>query len=113
MPDFRYEGINRSGKKERGVIAANHLHGAAAALREKGIVPLSVKEKNALRPGTAPGFGSVTVQRLAEFTRKFAVLTKTDIPISEIFEILAEEDEGLLLPEASKHVAREISLGAP
>lgn len=111
MPEYRYEGIDRAGRKSRGVMNANHREAAAAALREQGLVPISIKEKVKTEPRTVPGFGSVSVQRLAEFTRKFAALAKTDIPISEVFEILAEEESGSLLPEAASHVAREVGLG--
>lgn len=111
MPEYRYEGVTSDGRREKGRISALHRDAATAALRERGLIPTSLKQIEQSQPSTAPGFGSVSVQRLAEFTRKFATLSKTDIPIMETFEILGDEEEGFLLPEACRHVAKEIAAG--
>jgi len=112
VPEFRYECVDRSGKSTKGRLYAESRQGAVVALRERGLIPTNVSELTPVQPGSAPGFGSVSVQRLAVYTRKFAELTKTDIPLSEVFEILAEEEEGTLLPEASRHVASSIATGS-
>ncbi len=111
MPEFRYECVGRDGKRERGSIHARTRQGAVLVLKQRGLVPTSISELTPREPATAPGLGSVSVQRLAVFTRKFAELSRTDIPVSEIFEILAEEEEGTLLPEASRHVAQAVASG--
>lgn len=111
VPDFRYECVDSTGKIAKGRLTADNREGAVIALRERGLIPTNVRELRAAEPTTAPGLGSVSVQRLAVFTRKFAELTSTDIPLSEVFEILADEEEGNLLPEACRHVAKEVAKG--
>jgi type IV pilus assembly protein PilC len=111
VPDYRYECVDRAGKVQKGKLTADSREGAVIALRERGLIPTSVREIQSVRPAAAPGLGSVTVQRLGVFTRKFAELISTDIPLSEVFEILAEEEEGTLLPEACRHVAKEVAKG--
>lgn len=106
-------GRDESGKQVRGRIQAASRRLAVEALRKEGVIPTSLSEIVAVRPSTTPGFGSVSVARLAVYTRKFAQLIKTDIPLSEVFDILAEEEEGVLLPEASEYVARQIGQGTP
>jgi len=113
VPEFRYECVDPSGKLKKGVVTAESRDGAVMSLRERGLIPTLVRELTVKQPVTAPGLGGVSVQRLAVYTRKFAELSKTDIPVSETFEILADEEEGMLLPEASRHVAKEISMGLP
>ena len=106
-------GRDVSGKQVRGRLHAASRELAVEALRKEGVIPISVNEIATLSFGSVPGLGSVSVSRLAVYTRKFAELVKTDIPLSEIFEILAEEEQGTLLPEASRHVAKEIGRGTP
>ena len=107
---FRYECIN-GGIRERGEINADSRDAAVKILKARGWTPTSLVELQHRQPGYAPGVGGVSVSRLAAFTRKFATLSKTDIPITETFEILAEGEEGRLLPEASRHVAQRIATG--
>ncbi len=111
MPDFRYESVNAAGKKTKGVLFAESREGALTSLKNKHLIPTSITEITPRTPQTAPGLGGVSVKRLAVYTRKFAELTKTDIPIAEQFQILGEEEEGQLLREASAHVGHEIGLG--
>ncbi len=111
VPEYRYECVDRSGKPLKGVVHAESREGAVIAIRNQGLIPTGVCELREKRPQYAPGFGGVSVQRLAAYTRKFAELSRTDIPMSEVFEILGEEEEGRLLPEASRYVAREIGTG--
>ncbi len=112
MPDFTYQGINKTGRKITGRIQAETKKGVLIVLRQRGLTPTSITELKPLRYSQASGFGSVSVKRLAAYTRQFAQLSKTDIPLSQIFEILAE-DEGMLLCEASAYVARETGRGRP
>jgi type II secretory pathway component PulF len=109
---FRYECVN-AGRRERGEINADTRESAIKLLKERGWTPTSVNEVAAKTDYSAsgPGFAGVSVIRLAAYTRKFATLIKTDLPITEIFNILAEGEEGHLLPEASIHVANRIANG--
>lgn len=111
MLEFIYEGTDASGKKLRGLIEAESREGALISLRKKGVIITSIRQKPKREPAFAPGFGGISVGRLAVYTRKFAQLTKTDIPISEIFNILAEEEENPLLAEASQYVGKKVAVG--
>ncbi|MFH1676370.1 MAG: type II secretion system F family protein [bacterium] len=111
VAEFRYTCFDRRGKQVRGRLEAATREGAIIALRQQGMVPTAVNELHAREPARMAGFGSVSVKSLAVFTRKLSALLKTDIPITEIFEILAEEEESLLLAEAAKHVATEVIKG--
>lgn len=101
------------GKRQRGKISADSREIATLLLKKKGWTPTSVTEILPKQPQDAPGFGGVSVKRLAGYTRKFATLVKTDIPITEVMSLLAESEQGRLLPEASRHVANQIANGVP
>ena len=110
MAVFRYECIN-GGRRERGEIKADSRDLAIKLLRDRGWIPTSLREVASKQEFRAPGLGGVSIGRLAAYTRKFATLIKTDIPVTEIFSILAEGEEGWLLPEASMHVSDRIAQG--
>ncbi|MCX6645367.1 MAG: type II secretion system F family protein [bacterium] len=99
------------GRRERGEINAESRDMAIKLLKDRGWTPTSVNMVAEKQNYSAPGLGGVSVIRLAAFTRKFATLVKTDLPVTEIFSILAEGEEGHLLPEASIHVANRIANG--
>ena len=50
----------------------------------------------------------MSIGRLAAYTRKFATLIKTDIPVTEIFSILAEGEEGWLPDQLRDDALAEI-----
>jgi len=115
MPEYRYECVDVSGRRISGRLRAETRDIAVEELRRQGYIPTSVLESGEGRQRSqyAPGFGGVSVNRLAIFTRKLATLVRTDIRLSETFEILADEEEGYLLPEAARHVADQVSRGVP
>ncbi len=112
VAEFRYECI-AYGKRQRGTISADSREVATLLLKKKGWIPTSITEIIPKEPQDAPGFGGVSVQRLAAYTRKFATLVKTDIPITQVLSLLSESEQGRLLPEASQHVANQIANGVP
>ena len=113
VAEFVYEGMDQSGRKQKGRLRAETKAAAIKAMRDKGLVPVSLKEIKERIPEYAPGIWGASIGRLAVFTRKFAQLVKTDVPISDIFEILAEEEESPLISEASSHVGKRIAVGTP
>ena len=113
MPEFIYQGIDRTGRKQKGRLSAEARTNAMMSLRERGITIISIKEQAPPRPAFAPGIGGVSVGHLSIFTRKFAQLTKTDIPITVALEILSDEEESPMLREALDHVVNQISAGMP
>jgi type IV pilus assembly protein PilC len=111
MPEYNYRCVDKSGKRVNGRVEAGSRQLAVVVLRQKGLVPTAVDEFRPPAAPTASPFGSVKIGRLATYTRQFAQLSKTDIPLSEIFGILSAEEEGMLLCEASAHVAKQVAKG--
>lgn len=111
MPEFSYKCVNSNGQLKSGSLHALNEEQAIKRLRNEGLHPTSITEQAEAKLSGSPGFGSVRLNRLAAYTRKLAQLVRTDIPISEVFAIMAEGEEGILLKQASVHVSKETSMG--
>jgi len=103
--------MDSAGKKTRGVVFAESRQVAVLKLKKQGLIPTDVKELAETQPEAAPMFGKVSVRNLSMYTRKFAELVRTDIPLTEIFDILAEEEEYRPLKEASEFLSTEVAKG--
>jgi len=103
--------MDASGKRVRGITTAGSREAAVLKLKKLGLAPTSLTELRKRNPTSAPIFGKVNVKALSIYTRKFAELVKSGIALSEIFEILAEEEEYPILREASTFLAGEVAKG--
>jgi type II secretory pathway component PulF len=113
MPEYVYRGINSAGQRRAGKLEAESREIAINALKKKGLTPLSVHETGQWRgPQNAPGLGGISVSHLAIFTRKFAQLLKTDMPITVVLGVLADEEESPFVREAIEHMGDRISQGS-
>ncbi|RYD87236.1 MAG: type II secretion system protein GspF, partial [Sphingomonadales bacterium] len=86
MPAFAYKAADRTGAKRRGVIEASSPAAARAALREQGLLPLSVELAGEKGKGISlPTFrrGALSPKALATITRQIATLVGSDISIEE------------------------------
>jgi type II secretory pathway component PulF len=113
MPDFVFKGISSSGQRRAGRLEAENREIAIELIKKRGLTPISVNEVgSAAGPRNAPGLGGISVSHLAIFTRKFAQLTKTDMPLTVALDVLADEEENTWVREAVEHVGNRISQGA-
>jgi len=72
---YEYEVVDPRGKRSKGKLDASTESAAAAALRQQGVVALSINEsgKGLQKNITIPGFGNrTTLKDLAIFSRQFA-----------------------------------------
>jgi type IV pilus assembly protein PilC len=92
MPDFKYQGTNRSGSTVSGVITANSKADLQNLLRRQQITPTKMSEKG--KEFNMPTFGGgVNAKELAIFTRQFSVMIDAGLPLVQCLEILASQQE--------------------
>jgi type IV pilus assembly protein PilC len=92
MPDFKYQGTNRSGSSVRGVMTANSKADLQNLLRRQQITPTKMSEKG--KEFNMPTFGGgVNAKELAIFTRQFSVMIDAGLPLVQCLEILASQQE--------------------
>jgi len=90
MTAFRYSAADSLGKDQVGVLEADSARQARQALRNLGLIPLSVEpvETEAMRrsPGTLRG-RRLSQTELAVLTRQFASLLAAALPIADALTV--------------------------
>ncbi|MGQ0502628.1 MAG: type II secretion system inner membrane protein GspF [Panacagrimonas sp.] len=107
MAAFEYTALNAGGSQERGLIEGDTARHARGLLRDRGLVPLDVREvqeKSATqRPLFGRSGGSISTTELTLFTRQLATLVRSGLPLDEALTAVSQQSE-------SKRVKR-IALG--
>lgn len=90
MPAFSYQAMTAQGKKTRGVLEADSSRAARKKLRDKGFIPLDIKQV-----GAKNQWRSVRISQaeLTLFTRQMATLMAAGIPLDEALEGVAEQTQ--------------------
>jgi type IV pilus assembly protein PilC len=92
MPDFKYQGTNRSGSSVSGVMTANSKADLQNLLKRQQITPTKMSEKG--KEFNMPTFGGgVNAKELAIFTRQFSVMIDAGLPLVQCLEILGGQQE--------------------
>ena len=92
MPDFKYQGTNRSGSSVSGVMTANSKADLQNLLKRQSITPTKMSEKG--KEFNLPTFGGgVNAKELAIFTRQFSVMIDAGLPLVQCLEILAGQQD--------------------
>lgn len=118
MARFSYEARTLTGKASNGIIEARDEAEARVKLRSKQLVPLKFKvlQDPQIKRGQAPtkiGLfeGKVKSKNLQIFTRQFATLIDSGIPILESLKILANGAGDKIIKEATIQVIASIESG--
>jgi type IV pilus assembly protein PilC len=115
LPDnYAYKVRDRGGKLVAGSLIADNESLAVARLREMGLVPISVKkEKSAslkmeitLRPG------HVKLKELSIFSRQFATMVNSGLPILRALAILGDQTESKALAAVLVGVRTDVEQGS-
>lgn len=116
MPAFNYIAISNGGKEQKGVIEADTEKHARQLLRDKSLVPLTIRssqQKKIIGAETKTSFFNrqrgLSSKDLALITRQFATLLAAGLPVEESLAAVAEQTEkqrikGLLLSVRGKVV---------
>jgi type IV pilus assembly protein PilC len=110
---YEYKVRDRSGKLVAGQLVGDNEGLVMARLREMGFTPVEVKKANAglkmeinLRPGR------VKLKHLAVFSRQFATMVNSGLPILRALAILAEQTESKELGKVLTQVRLDVEQGA-
>ena len=98
MPTFVWEGTNVRGQKVNGELDARDIQGVFNHLKAQRIVPnvrrIKEKGKGFDREITIPGFGpKVRGKDVVIFTRQFATMIDSGLPLVQALDILARQHE--------------------
>ena len=111
MPDFKYQGTNRSGSSVSGVMTANSKADLQNLLRRQQITPTKMSEKG--KEFNMPTFGGgVKAKELAIFTRQFSVMIDAGLPLVQCLEILGSQQENKFFQKVLINTRSQVEGGA-
>jgi len=111
MPDFKYQGTNRSGSSVSGVMTANSKADLQNLLRRQQITPTKMSEKG--KEFNMPTFGGgVKAKELAIFTRQFSVMIDAGLPLVQCLEILGSQQENKFFQKVLINTRSSVEGGA-
>lgn len=110
MPTFVWKGRTASGASANGEIAAGSQADVVAALRQKKIIPTSIKVKEEKKKLTLFG-GRVSRRALAVFTRQFSTMLNAGLPLLTCLEILGKQTESPALRKVLLEVRGDVEGG--
>lgn len=110
MPTFVWKGRTASGATTSGDMAANTQADVVAALRQKKIIPTSIKLKEKDKGITLFG-GRVSIRSLSIFTRQFSTMLNAGLPLLSCLEILTKQTESQALKKVLSDVRGDVEGG--
>ena len=117
MGKWRWEGLDKNGKKATGALDASSEKEArkllrAQGLRVKTLTPPSFLEFDItewmIEKGLAKAFGP---KELCSFTKQLSIMVGAGIPIMQCLEIQYKAESNLVLKRAVKEIHREVGEG--
>ena len=114
MPDtYEYKVRDKSGNMVTGTLVADSELLVLQRLREMGYTPLEVgKEKRSLNLEINVKKAKVKLKDLAVFSRQFATMINSGLPILRALSILADQTENKLLGETLNETRMDVEQGA-
>jgi len=92
MPTWIYEGKTANGQMKKGRVEAETEEQAHAKLRQMQITPSALKKASIFQAELAiPGMGGVSKKDLVVFTRQFATMIDSGLPLVQCLDIQAEQ----------------------
>lgn len=118
MSSFSYSARDKTGMVQKGSLFAADRAGATAALAEKGLTPILIKEQAPAAAGSKDNLlaklmgGKVSLQDKVIFSRQFATMINAGVPMVQSLNILKEQSESKKLKEVVADVAKQVEGGS-
>jgi type IV pilus assembly protein PilC len=112
MPDtFLYKGRDTAGRLVSGSLVADNQTLVMTRLREIGVTPVSVKTQRKMMKDIQLGKG-VKQKDLAVFSRQFATMINSGLPVLQALSILEQQTPAVNLRKAVQTMRADIEQGA-
>jgi type IV pilus assembly protein PilC len=113
---FQYKVRDKDGKLIQGSLEADSKALVAEKLRQMGFVPVSIDATKSTGGGLKKDFsfggGRPKVRELAIFSRQFATMINSGLPLIRAIDILGEQSDNKVLSATLKEVRNDIERGA-
>lgn len=112
MAAFSYQALDGNGKLLRGVVEADTMRQARAALRESGITLVAIESVSQSVMQGSRGFqwrrGGFSVAQLGLITRQLATLLDAGLPLEQALNALIEQSESEMVRQVMAGVRAEV-----
>jgi type IV pilus assembly protein PilC len=106
MPVFEYTAKTLSGEEQTGTLDLATREEVAAHLRKKRLLVVRIREAKARKRR-----GRVPTRDVVIFTRQFATMINSGLPLVQALDILAQQTENKNLSEVTKQVVYDVESG--
>jgi len=116
MALFAYQGIDRQGKKVKGVVEIETLRAARLKLKKSGIYPTKVMEKSAMAKAEQQTFlgrftKRVKTKDLVVVTRQLSVLITAHVPLVSAIGAIIDQTENPKLKTILSDIKQQVNEG--
>lgn len=116
MPKYNWEGKTKSGSVQKGVMEATSAAMVESQLKRYGFSGLTISEagKGAQFQLKMPGFGAKKIETkdLVVFTRQFATMIDSGLPLVQCLDILASQQENKTFKQILYKVKEDVESGS-
>ena len=114
MARFSWDARSRTGAQQKGVMEANTRAQVEAQLKKFGISNITIKEEGKGLSFKIPGFGGKKVETkdIVIFTRQFATMIDSGLPLVQCLEILSSQQENKTFKEVLLKVKENVESGS-
>jgi len=113
MPKFSWEARTKAGAQQKGVMDAANESMVEAQLKKYGFTSISIKEEKAGGSlFTRKGGGKVDSKDLVVFTRQFATMIDSGLPLVQCLDILANQQQNKSFKAALYNIKESVESGS-
>lgn len=114
MPKFNWEAKNKAGSQQSGIMEATSAALVEAQLKRYGFSSITVKGEGKSFQLKIPGFGGgkIDTKDLVVFTRQFATMIDSGLPLVQCLDILSSQQENKTFKEILLKVKESVEGGA-
>ena len=105
---FLWEGVDKQGKKVKGIMEAVSVAYVNATLRRQGVNPTKVAKQ---RKSAFKFKKKITTKDIAVFTRQLATMLTSGIPIAQSFDIVGKGHENPAMQEVILSIKQDVESG--
>src|SRR5687767_3905216 len=106
MPTFEYTARTVQGQEQTGTIDLPTKEDVAAHLRKNKMVVVRVREAKKSKKG-----GKIPTRDVVIFTRQFATMINSGLPLVQALDILAKQTENKALADVTRAVVFDVESG--
>jgi type IV pilus assembly protein PilC len=110
MPTFMYSARSATGEMQSGEIELKDRDEVVGFLRRQRMIPLKIEQKQTSLQLPSLGSG-VSMRDIVTFTRQFATMINSGLPLVQSLDILARQSENKVLRKTIEQVLYDVESG--